>query len=127
MGIRTFIREHKQRHTPSGFGFALSDSIHYLDARWDEVARSAPVFLSRSYLGVLEEAGPENLRQRYALVYRGAAPVAAVAAQIVSISGDRLGRGKAEKRGGLRKAALRGLEENLLVCGNLLSWGQHGV
>ncbi|HET9787008.1 MAG TPA: hypothetical protein VFP47_07735, partial [Pyrinomonadaceae bacterium] len=58
---------HNERHRPSGFGFALADSIDYLDqAHWDTVTSHNSLFLSRRYLRVLEDAGPENLQQRYA-------------------------------------------------------------
>ena len=114
---------HRARHRPTGFGFALADSVDYLDAaRWDALSNS--LFLSRPYLRVLEEAGPENLRQRYALVFRGREAVAAVAAQCVTVSAARVRKlPKHEKVA----APLARLEERMLVCGNLLSWGMHGV
>jgi len=62
---------HHERHRPSGFGFALADSIDYVDpVRWDAVASGASLFLQRRYLAVLERAGPDNLAPRYALIYR---------------------------------------------------------
>lgn len=117
------VREHhRERHTPSGFAFALADSIDYLDqGHWDKVTSHDSLFLSRRYLRVLEEAGPENLRQRYALIFHEKEPVAAVAAQSVTVSVARL-RKKASSNG-----RLDGLEEKMLVCGNLLSWGMHGI
>ena len=117
------LREHHQeRHRPSGFGFALADRVDYLDpVRWDALTAQSSMFLSRRYLRVLEEAGPQNLKQRYAMVFRGDDPVAAVAAQSVSVALSRLS--KSEKA----TAPLERLEEKMLVCGNLLSWGQHGV
>ncbi|HEX7335020.1 MAG TPA: GNAT family N-acetyltransferase [Pyrinomonadaceae bacterium] len=117
------VREHhRERHTPSGFAFALADSIDYLDQEhWDKVTAHDSLFLSPSYLRVLEEAGPENLRQRYALIFHEKEPVAAVAAQSVTVSVARL-RKKASSNG-----RLDGLEEKMLVCGNLLSWGMHGI
>jgi hypothetical protein len=64
---------HSERHRPTGFGFALADSIHYLDAsRWEAVTGRDSLFLSQRYLRVLEEAGPKNVRQRYALIFAGA-------------------------------------------------------
>src|SRR5687768_17753976 len=78
---------HRERHTPSGFAFALADSIDYLDqAHWEKVTSHDSLFLSRRYLRVLEDAGPENLRQRYALIFREKEPVAAIVAQSVTIS-----------------------------------------
>ena len=145
------LRErHQERHRPTGYGFALADSVEYLEtARWDRATQHDSVFFSRRYLHVLENAGPENLRQRYALIFRGRDPVAAVAAQLVTVSISRVTRSaKAyEKKstqgtdgllrrklqsgvGEIRdKAAkpLERLEEKVLVCGNLLSWGMHGV
>lgn len=116
---------HRERHRPSGFGFALADSVEYLDAaRWDAVTRDASVYLSRNYLRVLESAGPENLRQRYALIFQGREPVAAVAAQVVTINAAKLPKSKTAQ---MATKPLERLEERLLVCGNLLSWGMHGV
>jgi hypothetical protein len=117
--------DHKERHRPSGFGFALADSIDYLDAaHWNAVTGSNSLFFSPNYLRVLEEAGPDNLRQRYALIFRGREPVAAVAAQTVTASLSRVSRKSG--KGPLSKP-LEKIQENLLVCGNLLSWGMHGI
>ncbi|HEU4795104.1 MAG TPA: GNAT family N-acetyltransferase [Pyrinomonadaceae bacterium] len=119
--------DHKERHRPSGFGFALADRVDYLDpVRWDALTAQSSMFLSRRYLRVLEEAGPENLHQRYAMVFRGDEPVAAVAAQSVSVALSRVSKSSKSKVSKVT-APLERLEEQMLVCGNLLSWGQHGV
>ena len=116
---------HKERHRPTGFGFALADSIEYLDANhWQAVTAGKSLFLTPQYLRVLEHAGPENLQQRYALIFRGRQPVAAVAAQSVTIS---LSRVSQKPRQGRTAAPLEKLQEKMLVCGNLLSWGMHGI
>ena len=113
---------HRERHTPSGFAFALADSIDYLDqSHWKTVTAHDSLFLSPRYLQVLETAGPDNVRQRYALIFQNKAPVAAVAAQSVSVSLARLRR-KSSGNGRLDQH-----EEKMLVCGNLLSWGMHGI
>ncbi len=122
---KSMHERHRERHRPSGFGFALADSINYLDAaRWDDVTRASSVYLSRQYLRVLEAAGPENLRQRYAMIFQGREPVAAVSAQIVTINAGKLPKSKAAQ---VATKPLERLEERMLVCGNLLSWGMHGV
>ena len=119
---RDLREQHRERHRPSGFSFALADSIDYLDrAQWEKVTGHDSLFLSARYLRVLEEAGPENLRQCYALIFREKEPVAAIAAQSVTVSVARLRR-KASSNGRLDQ-----LEEKVLVCGNLLSWGMHGI
>lgn len=123
--VRDLRDSHKERHRPTGFGFALADSIDYLDAaHWNTVTASNSLFLSPRYLRVLEQAGPDNLRQRYALIFRGGAPVAAVAAQCVTVS---LARVTQKPRKGKAAAPLEKLQEKMLVCGNLLSWGMHGI
>jgi hypothetical protein len=88
---RDLRESHQERHRPTGFGFALADSVDYLDAtHWYAVTATNSLFLSPRYLRVLEKAGPDNLRQRYALIFRGRAPVAAVAAQSVTVSLSRV-------------------------------------
>lgn len=116
---------HRARHRPTGFGFALADSVEYLDAaRWDGLTADRSLFLSRRYLRVLEEAGPENMRQRYAMIFRGREAVAAVAAQCVTVSAARVRKIPRHER---LASALERVQERMLVCGNLLSWGMHGV
>jgi hypothetical protein len=122
---RTLRDQHNERHRPSGFGFALADSIDYLDqAHWDTVTSHNSLFLSRRYLRVLEDAGPENLQQRYAIIFSGPEPVAAVVGQSVTVSIGRLRKKPGSGKGGAR---LERLAEKILVCGNLLSWGMHGI
>ena len=119
------VREsHSERHRPTGLGFALADSINYLDSRWDALVAENSLFLSRRYLRVLEEATPDNMRQRYALIFRDQKAVAAVVGQSVTISVARTF--KASRHKNVTKPLER-LEERMLVCGNLLSWGMHGV
>lgn len=135
---------HRERHRPSGFGFALADSIDYLDAAtWDAVSAGQSLFLQKRYLGALERACPDNLVPRYALIFRGRRPVAAVVMQIVTVAGTRFMKplAPAPGRGGIRstRARLRraltpavrrageAIRERVLVCGNLLSWGFHAV
>ena len=119
---RDLRNQHRERHRPSGFGFAIADSINFLDqTHWEKVTSHDSLFLSRRYLRVLEDAGPDNLRQRYALIFRDKEPVAAIAAQSVTVSMARL-RSKSSKNIPLDRH-----EEKMLVCGNLLSWGMHGI
>ncbi len=116
---------HRDRHRPTNFGFALADKVDYLDgAAWDGLTAQDSVFLSRRYLRVLEDCGPKNIRQRYALVFRGRAPVAAVAAQAVSASAAQIPKDSPSKA---LSSALKHVDQQILVCGNLLSWGFHGV
>ncbi|MBS0307884.1 MAG: GNAT family N-acetyltransferase [Proteobacteria bacterium] len=134
---RTLRRELRQ---PSGFQLAVADGIDMLDgAHWDRVVNASTFFLSRSYLRMLEQFGPENIAPRYALVFADGAPVAAAYLQIASVGGERLGKKSAavEAKNPLHLIAKvlspaaqtisAGLRERVLVCGNLLSYGFHGV
>ena len=144
--LRDLQERHQLRRSPSGLGFAFADSIRYVpSAAWDEVTKTESLFLRRDVLQALEENGPENLLNRYALVFRDHQPVAAVAVQIVTVSGDRVtrlkkGESEGEKEKVLRKrdlirrtlspvaaAAIGKMRQRLLIAGNLLSWGFHGI
>ena len=79
------------RQNPSPFGFALADSIHYVDAAdWDGIVDTGNVFLGRRYLAALEIAEPDRIAFRYALVYDGRRPIAAAAYQVIDVALDAL-------------------------------------
>jgi hypothetical protein len=119
---RDIREQHRERHRPSGFGFALADRVDYLNqGDWERVTSHDSLFLSPRYLRVLEQAGPDNLRQCYALIYRDKDPVAAIAAQSVTVSLARL------RKSASKTVPIDRLEEKMLVCGNLMSWGMHGI
>ncbi|MEO8153003.1 MAG: GNAT family N-acetyltransferase [Rhizobacter sp.] len=120
----TLKTRHAARRQASGLHFALADRIEALNpAHWDALSAQT-VFLSRDYLRVLETHGPENIQPRYAMAMMDGAPVAIMLFQRVSVSGDRL-RKPGSKR--LIDKPLAGLQEHLLVCGNLLVWGARSV
>lgn len=139
--LRDISKRHRERHCPSGFGFAFADRVDYLDAsRWDQAVEGQSVFMRREVLRVIESSGPENIQPRYALMFRGDQPVAAIAAQVVSVAGDQLrqmdaakdvpaSRLRAVKRAltPVGKRAAQQLQEKMLVAGNLLAWGFHGI
>ncbi|HTH48280.1 MAG TPA: GNAT family N-acetyltransferase [Candidatus Limnocylindria bacterium] len=131
---------HLERHRSTGLGFAFAERIGYLDAAaWAAATTASSLFLSRDYLRLAELHAPANVTHRYALIFRENFPVAAVAAQIVTVDGSRMMRPRARpevlaKRHPLEravKASARRLggnvRERVLVCGNLLTWGRHGV
>jgi hypothetical protein len=138
--IRVLRERHGERHRPSGFGFAFADRVNFLNREtWDTVTAGGSLFLRRDVLQVLEQHGPENVLPRYVLIFREEKPVAAVVAQVVQITADRLGRdAKAARQNSspnpLRRALApaakvtsASLRDRMLVAGNLLSWGFHGV
>lgn len=138
--LRALHARHRERHRPTGFGFAFADRVDYLNREsWDSVTARGSLFLRRDLLRVLEQHGPDNIVPRYATIFRGDQPVAVVAAQIVTVRGEQLRREKGAGAKGrpsnlLRRAfspaarmAGAGWRERLLVAGNLLSWGFHGI
>ncbi|HTB84639.1 MAG TPA: GNAT family N-acetyltransferase [Candidatus Sulfotelmatobacter sp.] len=138
--IRDLKERHEERHRPSGFQFAFAEQIDLLNAdKWDGVVNGGTVFLRRDFLRLAETHGPDNVKPRYALICRGQKPVAVLAAQMVSVTAKHLhGDGKS-KTGGkpahplkkvlvpAAKLATAKLDERLLVAGNLMSWGFHGI
>jgi len=136
--LRELHERHAERHRPSGFDFALADRVDFLNgAAWDAVTARGSLFLQRKLLRVIEAHGPDNLVPRYTLIFREQQPVAAVAAQLVTVTNKHLL--KEESGGGqsgnslqrvltpAARIATANLNEPLLVAGNLMSWGFHGI
>lgn len=131
----------KRLRAPTDLNFALADSINLLnETAWDAVTQHSGFFLSRAYLAMLEKVCPANLGLRYALVSadNGATPIAALVMQIVEISPREVRPLKTKtdsRREKLLGPMLAPLKQKMnalatqrvLVCGNLLSYGQHGV
>src|SRR5436190_1134355 len=138
--LRVIRDRHKERHQPTGFGFAFADRVDYLDSqRWDGLTTHGSVFLRREILRVIEEHGPENIVPRYAIIFRDNKAVAALVAQMVLVTGERLRSEKhapRDKRSAqlvhrarthLARAATAKVRERMLVAGNVFSWGFHGI
>jgi hypothetical protein len=97
---------------------------------WDKLVESHSIMMSRKYLTVLERAGPSNVVGRYALLYRDEHPIAAIAAQRVTVRSDQItiaGTSKRKRAASVLTRSLKHAEQNMLVRGNLLSWGDHGL
>jgi hypothetical protein len=119
---------HKERHRPSGYSFAIADRIDFFnEAHWVKASAHNSLFFSPRYLRVLEDAGFENLRPCYALIFRAKEPVAAIAAQQITVPLERLHKIPSSRLKKAGAARIDRHEEKMLVCGNVLSWGMHGV
>ena len=138
--LRDMHQRHRDRHRPTGFGFAFADRVSFLDPeRWDIVTAGGTVFLRRPLLRVIERDGPSNVQPRYAMIFRDDKPVAVLVAQVVDVTGDRLSRSGSAPKGSRSPALLKrvlepaarvatiNVREPILVAGNLLSWGFHGI
>jgi hypothetical protein len=112
------------RRSTSGYALTLADDIDALHpGLWDSLAGQT-VFLSRDYLRALQAHAPANVQNRYVLATEQGRAVAILLVQRVAVSGDRL---RKPGRRGLLDKPLAGLEEHLIVCGNLLVWGPRAV
>ena len=129
---------------PSGFLIAIADTIAQLDRdQWDDVVDGESWFFSRGYLAMLERVPPAVVEPRYALISDEHGPVAAVVLQWAEVDGTRLRplprpSGEDAELNPLRRlvgqlsrparaAFATRLRERVLVCGNLLTYGQHAV
>jgi len=126
---RAAREHHQERHRPTGFTFLIGECIALMPAAWDELTASASVCLSRGFLELLEQAGPEGLRMHYALVADAAGlPLAAVACQSLVVDGAAVpSKSTPTKLKDARDKGLAHLKQRVLVCGNLLGWGPQGV
>lgn len=126
----------KRLRGPAHLQYAIADSITMLDAAaWKGITANAGLFLSYDYLAALEPVLPDNFTPRYALIFDERdgvrMPVAAVYMQIVELQ---LSQMRPEKPEGVRKKLPPPLEklaekatQRVLACGNMLTFGQHGV
>lgn len=123
--IKDIQRRYDERRTPLQLGFAIGDSIEFLNAdHWDKVALGQSLFLSRRYLRAIESCVPSNIQLRYALIYDDMRPVAILACQIADISGEQFIESSSS---GTSSLLLGKVQQRILVCGNLISSGLHGV
>ncbi|HEX5683572.1 MAG TPA: GNAT family N-acetyltransferase [Ideonella sp.] len=122
----TFKERRLARRTTSGLRLVLSDRIDFVNPQhWDALAAQT-VFLSRPYLRVLEEHGPGNVEPRYAMAYDSTCkPVAIMLFQRVNVDGEQLRKPRTKRS--LLDKPVAGLQENLLLCGNLLVWGARAI
>lgn len=147
-GMKASVSSSPKRN-PSGLHIALADRIAQLDATvWNDAVAQASWFFSRDYLSMLEGVLPAAIEPRYALIGHAAGPLAAVVLQWAQLEGRNLRPRAVRQDGGddddgdgaspLRRlfgaVARRGadalasqIHERVLVCGNLLTYGQHAV
>lgn len=123
--LKDIQRRHQERHTALDVSYAISDSIEFLNAaHWDQVALGQSLFFSRHYLLAIEAYTPVNIQLRYALIYCDKKPVALLICQIADIFGEQFIEVSETRKS---PQVLRKVQQRILVCGNLISSGLHGV
>jgi hypothetical protein len=124
------------RQRPTALGvirFALADSIGFLNASdWDRVSARSGLFMSRRFLGLLEQNQPGNLATHYALAYAEGRPVVAIVAQSLDIRVADLSSSGAGEQGqgvwrSMEKATVRSItrgRKRFLLFEALLPWAR---
>jgi len=123
--ISLAMEERKRLRRRSPMSIAVADRFSQLSAEgWRAATDGGSVFHSAAYQRMFERVRPPNVEPRYALISDGDAPVAAVCLQIVTLDHSNLG--DLRRRRFLRKLGAK-MRTRVLVCGNLLVYGLHGV
>jgi len=134
--VSATLAERRRLRGPAHLHYALADSISMLDRSvWQQVAGQMGFFMSAPYLQMLESALPANVRPRYALVHgegeNGLQPLAAVYMQIVDVGLMQAAPPKVSEAATRLPAPVAHMAEKasqrILACGNMLTFGQHGV
>lgn len=117
---------------PSGFQFAIAGKIEFLNAEhWDSVTTGSSVFLSRRYLTSAQDEFAGNIVRDFALIYDDGEPVAAIATQTFDVVGTQLvGQNSTLTRKlpeQWKQKSLSLLKRRIMMCGNVHTWGPHGV
>lgn len=123
--IAQSIQERRRLRARSSLQIAIADRFSQLNPNaWQEVTERRSFFHSADYQRSFESFRPINIEPRYALVSDGDQPVAAVCMQIIQLDLRQVGKSTNQKD--IEK--LRGkIQQRMLVCGNLLAYGLHGV
>lgn len=122
--VKDKLKRRSERNSSLGYQLVFSDSIAFINSSdWDQVAQKSTIFLSRDYLNAIETSAPENTSQKYAIAYEDKIPVVIVACQVAEISGERL----FQQGDSIKSSLTKKYKEKVLVCGNLVSSGLHGV
>ncbi|MDF2438012.1 MAG: hypothetical protein K0Q95_2388 [Bacteroidota bacterium] len=126
----------------SGFAFALYDSVSMLNKdHWNHVVSFGSEFLEIPFLTVLENAGPDNMRYHYAIIYDKKEPVAVAYFQVIDFSTESLGSFIEPENKEMSCIVTDYLKKHitnhilrtadkinmrLLICGNSYVSGEHG-
>ncbi|MCC9601903.1 GNAT family N-acetyltransferase [Stieleria sp. JC731] len=116
----------------SGFQFAIASRIEFLDAEhWDRVTAGASLFMSRRYLLSAQNEFSGQIVRDFAIVYDDGEPVAAIATQTFDVIGTQLYGNHSAATQNLpeqwKRKSLSLLKRRIMICGNVHTWGPHGV
>jgi hypothetical protein len=122
--IATMLDERRRLRSRTPLQIAIADRFSQLNPEhWRAVTGGQSLFYSVEYQRAFEQFRPANLEARYALISDGDTPLAAVCMQIARVDLTQVGNGK---QTALQKFGSK-VSQRVLVCGNLLVYGLHGV
>ncbi len=123
--IATMLDERRRLRSRTALQLAIADRFSQLNAEhWQAVTRGQSLFYSAEYQRAFEHFRPANLEARYALISDADTPLAAMCMQIARVDLTQVGNGKQTLA--LQKLGSK-VSQRVLVCGNLLAYGLHGV
>lgn len=124
-GISISLEERKRLRRPTQLQIAIVDRFSQLnETSWQQVTRGGSFFHSAEYQRALEKFKPANMELRYVIINDGDTPLAVVCIQIARIDLTQVGNASRRKK---LNAFARRVGQRILVCGNLLIYGLHGV
>ena len=117
---------------PSGYQFAIADKIDFLNPdHWDHITREHSIFLSRRYLANAQKEFCEQILRNYAIIYDQGRPIATIATQTFDVDGTQVLSAKPsdslKPTDQLKRKSLSMLKRRIMLCGNVHTWGPHGV
>jgi hypothetical protein len=122
--IATMLDERRRLRSRTPLQIAIADRFSQLNPEyWRAVTGGQSLFYSVEYQRAFEQCRPANLEARYALISDADTPLAAVCMQIARVDLTQVGNGK---QTALQKFGSK-VSQRVLVCGNLLVYGLHGV
>lgn len=122
--LKDKLKRRTERRTALNVQYVFADSINFVNAdHWRHVTQGASIFLQHPYLCAIEASPPENVQLRYVIAYQMGTPILVLTCQIADVSGAQFVQIDHKAKALFDKS----INERLLVCGNLISSGQHGV
>lgn len=111
----------------SFFSFKIYDSVQNLPAEWDILAANN-IFLSRSYLSVLETAAPKNMSCRFIALFQNQEIIAISISQFLDLSQiPSFGERDNCFRTKIRNFVFKRFGSKVLIIGNNMLTGQNGI
>ncbi len=111
----------------SGFSFKIYDKIQDLPEEWDHLARKN-IFLSRSYLKILETAAPENMSCRFIALFHQKELIGIAVSQFLDLSQiPSFGERDHCLRTKIRNFVFKRFGSRVLIIGNNMLTGQNGI